>query len=276
MKNKIIDLLCESGLSAYSKGFDECIKPSIRLFTSPIDENSLPLGTSKFGGKPDLPDGYDWPKWKDYVHSFIAQINLSELPEVAHAELPKKGILYFFYIHSLASLSDNDYWIEMPKFTKVYFYDGDFSLLNRRSFPKELEDINNDPFETTVIFRPCSISFCEEWTIATINSVYAESVGLSSDYLHPDWQKWCAFCDKFREQFCINVDDFDTNRMLGFADYLQSDIRDKEIVNLLQVDTDEEKTGMDWGLSGRLFFQINKGDLDVQNFDNVVGFTELT
>ncbi|WP_130733871.1 DUF1963 domain-containing protein [Flavobacterium sp. J27] len=51
------------------------------------------LGTSRFGGEPDLPKKFNWPK-KQY---FYAQINFQEvaLADLEEA-LPKTGILYLF------------------------------------------------------------------------------------------------------------------------------------------------------------------------------------
>lgn len=53
---------------------------------------------SRFGGMPDLPDGMAWPTWKGIPQSFVAQINLAELPDfLDRSLLPAGGVLYFFY-----------------------------------------------------------------------------------------------------------------------------------------------------------------------------------
>ena len=56
----------------------------------------LPLGHSRFGGLPDLPDGIQWPKHKGKRLRFLAQVNLSELRLEDNSILPKDGHLFFF------------------------------------------------------------------------------------------------------------------------------------------------------------------------------------
>jgi len=57
-------------------------------------EDELPVGASKLGGRPDLPDGVDWPETDDaWPHSLVAQIDLAT---VRSPELPPDGLLSFF------------------------------------------------------------------------------------------------------------------------------------------------------------------------------------
>jgi uncharacterized protein YwqG len=92
------------------------LRPSIRLYPEPIELDELPIGASRLGGVPDLPAGFDWPKWitrkmvghdgkkvcygepEEIALNFMAQINLQD---VAHLDpqqvLPKNGWLVFFY-----------------------------------------------------------------------------------------------------------------------------------------------------------------------------------
>jgi hypothetical protein len=42
----------------------------------------IPLGSSKLGGQPDLPEDAAWPLWDDMPMSFVAQINTRELPSI--------------------------------------------------------------------------------------------------------------------------------------------------------------------------------------------------
>lgn len=53
-----------------------------------------PLGASRYGGWPDLPDEDLWPKAGDYWLSFVAQLNLADLP-LPSCPLPP-GMLYVF------------------------------------------------------------------------------------------------------------------------------------------------------------------------------------
>jgi len=60
---------------------------------------SAPLGTSRFGGAPDLPEGTKWPmaNWGNGGNfmTFLAQIELSDVP--GNTGLPPQGLLLFFF-----------------------------------------------------------------------------------------------------------------------------------------------------------------------------------
>lgn len=66
---------------------------SIVITTKTLEEESFPLGASKIGGNPHLPDNLQWPK----NHQFIAQLNIAEFKHLDIEDLfPDKGIFYFF------------------------------------------------------------------------------------------------------------------------------------------------------------------------------------
>lgn len=69
-------------------------------------KKSKPAGNSKFGGGPLLPENFKWPEFtgEDYSGikktnplAFLLQIDLAEINHFGFTELPKKGILSFFY-----------------------------------------------------------------------------------------------------------------------------------------------------------------------------------
>ena len=76
-----------------------------------IDGSTLAFGRTRLGGVPDVPEGFRWPtrrrtrvRYGDRIEagaplSFVAQINLAELPPVdgAETQLPTRGMLWFFY-----------------------------------------------------------------------------------------------------------------------------------------------------------------------------------
>lgn len=88
------------GLSAYEDLVLDALEPAVRLVTSKPVKKSLPVGSSKFGGEPDLASPEDWP-----IHPsgrpmhFLGQIALSDLP-AAHlrgTRLPRSGWLRFWW-----------------------------------------------------------------------------------------------------------------------------------------------------------------------------------
>lgn len=55
------------------------------------DDLPIPVGASKLGGHPDMPEHFDWPRFNDLPLSFMAQINLSSLPNIESITLSKNG-----------------------------------------------------------------------------------------------------------------------------------------------------------------------------------------
>jgi Domain of unknown function (DUF1963) len=71
--------------------------PTVRIYIERVDERDLPMGSSKLGGRPDLPTGVDWPAWHEPM-AFIGQFDLRELaPHDREGALPTSGLLAFFY-----------------------------------------------------------------------------------------------------------------------------------------------------------------------------------
>ena len=69
-------------------------RPEVALTLAPDD---VPVGASKIGGAPDLPDDASWPVDRDARPlSFVAQLDLASLPAVDD-DLPREGTLSFFY-----------------------------------------------------------------------------------------------------------------------------------------------------------------------------------
>lgn len=83
-----------------------------------VDEQSVPLGISKYRGLPHLPRDMPWPAGL----YFAAQLNLAELAKVdVSGRLPKDGMLYFFYNGGLEF--------------QVTHWQGDVDELERRPYP---------------------------------------------------------------------------------------------------------------------------------------------
>lgn len=75
-------------------------EPAIRLWPTRINKNP-PLGTTRLGGQPDLPDGVDWPRTDapdETPMSFFAQVRLDEVARFdLECRLPAQGLLSFFF-----------------------------------------------------------------------------------------------------------------------------------------------------------------------------------
>ena len=70
--------LRNAGLNEQANEIFKLARPALELMPA-LAEKELPVGASKFGGKPDLPTGVTWPEYDDKLHTFIGQINLAEI-----------------------------------------------------------------------------------------------------------------------------------------------------------------------------------------------------
>jgi len=111
-------------------------------------------GNSRFGGDPDLPEGFEWPKALDYQRkekslNFICQINFADLPKLEGREtLPESGLLSLF-LQFMESAAE-------PVEVVAFMLDADAGLVRRPS-PSEDDLIDEYMVELTpnrVAFTP--------------------------------------------------------------------------------------------------------------------------
>lgn len=263
----------KNGLTKHWAFFKAHLKTEILIIPKSTNEADLKLGQSKIGGQPDLPKKIEWFKEDNGKHlSFIAQINLAEVASFDNSkQLPQQGILYFFYS------AEQEAWgfdiKDKDKF-KVFFYEGNLADLERKDFPKDLEEHSR--------YKPCKLTF--QTSVSLPNWEH--------DYVSNRLDK--NESDKYLD---ITEDlDVEANKLLGHSDNIQgpmelecelvtnglycgdatgyNDPKAKELEKnkdnwtlLLQVDSNYEETGMIWGDMGRLYFWIKKADLKNKKFD---------
>lgn len=177
------------------------IRNSIAIRIGERVSSPLPVGASKFGGCPDLPEGTAWPVSepcdaaefrseargtllaealrqlglppeeppKPGPMTLLAQINLADVhPRDAEKELPERGMLYFFYdpvpevTWFSQSVGDG-----RPGIMKVLFEPGDVSGLKRMEWPTALKE--------EFRFSECPLTFKSEKMLPNDDdfSVYA-------------------------------------------------------------------------------------------------------
>lgn len=111
---------------------------SIGIKKEAMDEKDIPIGSSKFGGLPDLPLHFAFPKYHNGYLTFLAQINLQETkPFDKNNLLPDTGILFFFYdvVEQPWGIDEED-----KESFKILYFDGDVNELKRTSYPEITED----------------------------------------------------------------------------------------------------------------------------------------
>ncbi|MFM1654916.1 YwqG family protein [Brevibacillus sp. B_LB10_24] len=279
-EKEIVDLLVESGLEAYKDRIGPLIFPSFQIHLQPDDDEGIHIGASKVGGSPDLPGNVEWPAWKGFDQSFIAQINLAELP--SPSLLPASGLLSFFLLYD-----GEDLYGDPGTCRVIYTRTEQLNGLKRRSRPADL------PEEATL--KPNRVSFTADLCVPASESAYLESMGLDRNGNREAYNKyWEVFLHRFHKR--RRFEDY-VNRLLGHPDQIQGDmqvscevikegisyetLRDPDACRpivqsatkwrlLLQIDSEEEKTGVMWGDVGRIYFWIREDDLAEQRFDSVV------
>ncbi|HKV83847.1 MAG TPA: YwqG family protein [Ktedonobacterales bacterium] len=126
--------------------------PCIWLDSRRDDENAIATGASKLGGAPDLPNGVEWPRWRDLPMGFIAQTRLDEVALYDDERiLPATGLLSYFFAtdgEPKGSAADDD-----PTSWRVLYLDGDPATFLRRSPPADLDEFSRWPASTLTCSR---------------------------------------------------------------------------------------------------------------------------
>jgi uncharacterized protein (TIGR02996 family) len=226
---------------------DELLKhalPALTFRSEPADDADLLIGQSKFGGEPDVPPGFYWPRYEGRPHGFLAQFNLMRLSKsAARRGLPREGLLSVFYSYSsdVFTLADTGGW-------RVFHF-SDLDHLERRPSPDDLEQHDN--------YRPCRLTFEEHLSIADFHPFESDA--------HAE-----AFSQRIRGPL--------QHQLLGHARWMQGTPafaeepdKDGRPVNrhLLSLDSDDNP-GWTWGDVGMLYFFTPADDLSAGRIDRTL------
>ena len=122
-RSRLHQILVSEGLERHAELFETVSEACYRVF--PVGEGeSSSIGSSRFGGEPDLPKDFLWPGEEDEEAAiFLAQINLSD---VTCEELPREGLLSLWCWGTDAAAD--------PVGVEAHLFDGSIPL-ERRSAP---------------------------------------------------------------------------------------------------------------------------------------------
>ncbi|WP_169713649.1 YwqG family protein [Paludifilum halophilum] len=250
IENQIKKLLKDNDLSDMEEDILETLIPCIAI--TPVEADDLPVGTSKFGGFPDLPEGEEFPRWKGRPLSFIAQYNLAELKQTGFSSpLPDQGMLYFF----CGTAMDIPVWEEKgePGGWSVFYIDTEPSRLRPVPFPEDLP--REGFFEERKMKLSVEKTLPEVEFIEGMDDVYFDLM----DQLYQLEERESGYHQAFGDPFQMEGDVFKECKA-------NSGNPSDDWVLLLQVDSDEEM-GMIWGDLGMLYFCIAREDLRKKRFD---------
>jgi uncharacterized protein YwqG len=277
MRESIIPLIRQYAPPRLIPFIEQNIKESLLLRTKRVSEENIPIGKARIGGRPDLPNHIGWPTWRDEPLSFIAQINLADLPEYDFLNiLPSEGVLSFFYSASLEIWSnprDKNSW------RVLYFED---KGLRRREYPPTIPDHGR--------YDSLNVEFQRSITIPESDSGYFVLEYGKSDEDEIDkyvdmHERIAALLNEGRtlnrllghpeqqQGWLLRECQLDSHGMYGVAyggysatevEAVEAGATDWEL--LLQIDSDDDAKMM-WGDIGRLYYLIPREELQRRNFD---------
>jgi predicted DNA-binding protein (MmcQ/YjbR family) len=256
------ELIAFHGLEGRRPEIEGIARPAFLLRTERPDGPDLPLGRTKIGGEPDLLEGLEWPVYRDGKPlAFLAQVNLSDLPEGAErGGLPASGLLSFFSAWGWQVEDDADPQIPdgepAPDWTRI-LYREDLGALRRHPVP---DGVNSFP---------------------AAGAELVPIVCLPNDKGEPD-VAGLGWDDETWERFSRVVSDHDAmcsqllgdparNLLLGYADYIQSFVEEvaaRDLRLLFQLASDDNAQ-MCWGDGGFLYFWADPRDIASRDFTKI-------
>lgn len=112
------EAIADLDLQAHREFLLGLARPAVALLTS---RRAASPGCSKFGGAPDLPASFPWPKHHLGPYRFLGQFDLSQLPENI-TELPRTGLLSAFFGYN----TEGEFAEFEPEYLRLFhFQDGE-------------------------------------------------------------------------------------------------------------------------------------------------------
>ncbi len=277
LRKNLESLIETYGLNQFRDALLSQAKLAATLTTSIKSADALWAGQSKLGGRPDAPSNFIWPTKEDKPLSFIAQINLAEIPAMANCPLPVAGLLSFFYNNEVWGFDPND----IGGFQVFYFNNKIDDLKQHLPPPAKIEKKLFGVVSKTVAvleYSPCPLTA----ELALTLPYELKGIALSED----ESEKYCELLEAIGGH----------HRLLGHAEPIQDEMElECELVTnglycgdstgyqdprakklekssgnwnlLLQIDSDDNAEMM-WGDAGRLYFWIRDQDLVSRDFSN--------
>ena len=236
-------------------------RDAIQISLAQDDNAPLPTGCSKYGGRPDVADDFQWPHDNSgYPLSLLLQIDCADLAFLdREGLLPTSGHLYFFY--ELSEMRRDG----KKNSVRVIYNDLFSSQLHPLDYPVNLDKEHQ--------LRECRLQFSQITSLPDI-----EEIG---HLTHKPFKTIDNL--EFEEASAQLLEEYWTGsegigNMLGYAFLIQKPIV-KDLSNhvlLLELDSSEYwqedvKThhNLQFGNDGIIYFYIKREDLLARRFDNI-------
>lgn len=219
----------------------------------------LPVGISKYGGQPDVPAGFEWPRNTDGLPlSLLLQIDCATLATYDKEHLfPSTGHLYFFY-----ELSEMD-WDNERQAVKVLYNCAETQELLPAGFPEDLTEEGRLTERALLLSaHDCIPSYDDLFQINPLycyNDIALYEEAVRRIKLPP-----------------ITPQNGTIGSMSGYAHIIQSsmltDTSENDILLMQLFTTEEVKEGIDplmFGDYGNIYFYITREQLANQDFSHI-------
>jgi uncharacterized protein YwqG len=271
-------------------------KPSVQILRSKVKGTSLPLGSSKLGGNPDLPKGFHWPYRGNKALGFIGQFRLSELGtapfQTIDSSLPKqiplwdldtiatkprndfpleRGLLYFFYDIDSIVAEERDCW-------QIFYFENEEESLERKPHPRfqgKWRRIQALPEHQIQFYRRLSLP------IFTDEMLWCN---LDDENMPPRWYQeryWDMVSTSYPKSpeashyfygYPRPIQDSIESYCVMYTKHLQEQgiaglSKEDDWQFLFQIDSDMS-LGMTWGDNGSLYVCIPKNSLEKHRFED--------
>ncbi|GGF89010.1 hypothetical protein GCM10010912_37670 [Paenibacillus albidus] len=188
LQDSLSEFIRKQGLEGQAGDLLKALAETSLVYELAGEEDYVRTGNSRIAGCPDLPPSFSWPLDPDGEYwTFLAQINLGELPLSPVELLPREGMLYFFL-----GLDEPAYDIDH----RIYYYNGNMNELIRTSPPEGREEIGAEDRD----FKSYKITFKPVWTLPEqaadlLLNDYPEAYEAlepASDTLWGQYQSWAG------------------------------------------------------------------------------------
>jgi uncharacterized protein YwqG len=267
--------LSDAGLGSVAEQIAQMARPCYRVASTLVPEEQIPIGASKFGGLPDLPDGFVWPE----ALEFVAQLRLADLPKPLPETAPPDGLLLFFtrwnegrvfYLPEGTALQRTEMPSAPVQPAPSGFWNSLTAGLKRKPEPRQTYRTGLLTFDAALSPVDGNSSMVQELNLSDADrEAYLELCEEGDGVKHqmfgharPVQNEMELECDFLRRGEAPRWD-LPPERAIAAA---------RDWVLLLQLDTDDGKTGPGWmwGDAGMVYFWIHRDDLAARAFERAV------
>jgi uncharacterized protein (TIGR02996 family) len=217
------------------------VRPAITFGFAKAAEGSIPVGASKYGGRPDMPAKAKWPEDYGEPLSFLAQFNLADLQASPVArELPAAGLLSLFCLY--------DYGTDFTKRNWRLLHFPDASGLVRREQHPDLPEEH--------VAAAGRLSFAEGPTLPDVDSPWGKELLRAVRPADPGGEA-------YRHLYIDDTTVGGADMLLGHPHPFEGDVLGKKSVRHLLT-----TGGSDWWPDGNMMYvTIPEADLKAGRFD---------